>query len=171
MKRYVFFLCMWWAALGVGAQQFTTFDWQAMRIDSVLPVYTEVIPLETDYRMYNYQVTVDCPQYAPLKGHELEVATRHAAEIGESLQIDTHVGVQRGEGMIDVSFVPIVVRDGRFMKLLSGKVNITAIPKPGRVKATTRAKVASQSVLAEGRWVKISITEDGIYQLTRQSLQ
>ena len=171
MKRYVFFLCMWWAALGVGAQQFTTFDWQAMRIDSVLPVYTEVIPLETDYRMYNYQVTVDYPQYAPLKGHELEVATRHAAEIGESLQIDTHVGVQRGEGMIDVSFVPIVVRDGRFMKLLSGKVNITAIPKPGRVKTATRAKVASQSVLAEGRWVKISITEDGIYQLTRQSLQ
>ena len=66
MKRYVFFLCMWWAALGVGAQQFTTFDWQAMRIDSVLPVYTEVIPLETVYRMYNYQVTVVYPQYAPL---------------------------------------------------------------------------------------------------------
>ena len=39
---------------GIIAQQekelaFTSLDWNEMQIDSVLPVYTEVVPLETDY--------------------------------------------------------------------------------------------------------------------------
>ena len=32
---------------------FTRLDWNALRIDSVLPTYTEVIPLESDYRNYD----------------------------------------------------------------------------------------------------------------------
>lgn len=172
MKRYLFSLCVWCVALCAGAQQFTTFDWQALRIDSVLPVYTEVVPLETDYRSYDYSVRVDYPQYSPLTARECEVAARFAAEIGEEVKVDTHVGIQRGEGMLDLSFVPIVWREGRFMKLLSGKVNITATPKPARVASAVRSVApVSQSVLSQGRWVKISITEDGIYQLTRQSLR
>lgn len=173
MKRYtLLMLCLWNLALcSLWAQQFTTFDWQAMRIDSVLPVYTEVVPLETDCRLHDYSVSLHYPQYVPLTPREAAVAERSGQAIGETVAVDTHVGMQRGQGMLDISFVPIVRCEGRYMKLLSAKLTITATPKPQRAKAVTRATVKRNSVLAEGRWVKISIREDGIYQLTRQALR
>ena len=36
------------SCLPLQAQEITTLDWEELRIDSLLPVYTEVIPLETD---------------------------------------------------------------------------------------------------------------------------
>ena len=49
---------------GVGL--ITYLDWQELRIDSVLPVYTEVVPLESDYRLHDYTVNVEYPEWAPL---------------------------------------------------------------------------------------------------------
>ena len=61
----------------ITAQQeltFTSLDWNEMQIDSVLPVYTEVVPLETDYRTHTYTVSLLYPEYAPLSGKEAQVA-------------------------------------------------------------------------------------------------
>ena len=155
------------------AQEFTTLDWSVLRIDSVLPVYTEVVPLETDCRMFDYTVRIEYPQYAELTKEEAAVARRYAGSLADSVVVDTHVGMQRGEGMLDISFVPVVCRNERFYKLLSARISIipSARPNARMMARAAAARYAENSVLSAGKWVKIALTSDGIYQLTRQALR
>ena len=163
---------MIFAQKGEDAPLFTQMDWDEMRIDSLLPVYTEVIPLETDYRSHTYTVGVSYPEWGLLTRSETAVAERFADRITDHLVIETQVGVSRGVGMLDVSFVPIIRRDGKYLKLLSGKIEITAQHNGAtrRARHADTPRWASQSVLASGRWAKISITDDGIYHLTTKML-
>lgn len=154
--------------------RFTTLDWEELRMDSVLPVYSEVIPLESDYRLHDYTVKVEYPEYVPVTAQEKKVIDQHAEQVSDYLNIESYVGVQRRHGMMDVSFVPIIRRDGKYLKLKSGRIVITAKPKArqaNRVSAKATERYAAHSVLSEGKWVKISIKEDGIYSLTRTSLK
>ncbi len=173
----------------VSSQTITTLDWDELRIDSVLPVYAEVVPLETDYRLHDYRVAVEYPEWAPLTAEEVRRVEQIGQPIGPELEVQSSVGVSRKRGMLDITFCPIVLRDGRYLKLLSASITITPLPKstlaPGtkglgakalspigrRASAAQSERYARKSVLAEGRWVKISITEDGIYRLTRSALQ
>ena len=113
MKR-LFTICLMLAAMmqAAIAQQekglvFTSLDWNEMRIDSVLPVYTEVVPLETDYRTHTYTVSLLYPEYAPLSGKEARVAEQFDSLINETIDVETFVGVERGKGLLDISFIPI----------------------------------------------------------------
>ena len=155
---------------------FTRLDWNELRIDSTLPRYTEVIPLESDYHQYDYQVTLEYPEYAPLTGAESAVAARFDSLVGEQIRVNTFVGVQRKVGLLDVSFIPVIRQGGKYLKLVSTRITITPVPKSAtarRAKAAggQTARYASHSVLSSGKWVKISVTEDGIYSLTRARLR
>ena len=163
----VFFVC------SVSSQTITTLDWGEMRIDSMLPVYTEVVPLETDYRLYDYTVSVEYPEWGALTSEEIRKIEKIGTPIGETLQVRSAVSVSRKQGMIDISFVPIVKQDGRYRKLLSASISITPHPKAMKVRRMSSAseRYVRNSVLAEGRWVKLSITEDGMYRLTRTALK
>lgn len=157
------------------ADDFTTLDWHTLRIDSVLPVYTETVPLESDYRRWNYVVQVLYPEWGALTAEETKVVSRHDAQIYEQLDIHTHVAVSRKVGMLDIAFVPIVRRGNEYKKLLSGKVVITPVAKNGAAKVQQRVPVTErytrESRLANGKWVKISVTQDGIYSLTPDALR
>ena len=173
MRRYVILLLCALHGLCLRAQEFTTLDWSVLRIDSVLPVYTEVVPLETDCRMFDYTVRIEYPQYAELTKEEAAVARRYAGSLADSVVVETHVGMQRGEGMLDISFVPVVCRNERFYKLLSARISIipSARPNARKMARAAAARYAENSVLSAGKWVKIALTSDGIYQLTRQALR
>lgn len=181
--KTIFFCCLlqFLCPGGVWAQgDFTRFDWNVLRIDSVLPTYTEVVPLETDYRLFDYRVQVAYPEWAPLTKAETAVADRYSEFLADTLQVQTFVGISRGQGLLDIAFVPIVRREGGYMKLLSGKIEIVPTPKSQihRAKASVNHKAqaretrwAANSVLASGRWQKISVTEDGIYHLTNSQIR
>lgn len=172
----------------VSAPSITTLDWDELRIDTLLPVYTEVVPLETDYRQYDYAVSVEYPEWGPLTAGEVRrlesilqsMGEEGAACIDEELRVSASVSVSRKEGMLDIAFVPIVKKDGKYRKLLSASITITATPNVKSQKSNVRRldKVGSvgterytkNSVLAQGKWVKISITQDGMYRLTRSAL-
>ena len=168
MKHYIPLLLLAFCSLTGRAQQlFTQLDWNALRIDSVLPRYTEVVPLETDYTSYDYAVRVRYPEWAELTERETAVARRFDADIADTLCINTFVGVSRGRGLIDIDFIPIVRRQDKYWRLTSGKVEIvpTWKGKPRKASPSTRAAAedrwASNSVLATGKWVRITLTDDG----------
>lgn len=164
-----------------GGGLITYLDWDELRIDSTLPAYTEVVPLETDYRLYDYSVNIEYPEWAPLTKAEAQQVERIGQPIGEELNVRSHVSVSRKQGMLDISFVPIVRRNGKYHKLLNACISISAEPKVKDERLEVRGerlkvkgegeRYAKKSVLAEGRWVKISITEDGMYRLTRSALK
>ncbi|MBR5053554.1 MAG: type IX secretion system sortase PorU [Bacteroidaceae bacterium] len=181
MKR-IYTICLMLAALtqGIIAQQekelaFTSLDWNEMQIDSVLPVYTEVVPLETDYRTHTYTVSLLYPEYAPLSGKEAQVAEQFDSLLSETIDVETFVGVERGKGLLDISFIPIRRQGTKYEKLISAQIVINA-NSSGRLNApkqetASEGRYAANSKLASGKWVKVSITEDGLYQFSRASLK
>ena len=156
-----------------GRLEITNLNWDELKIDSVLPVYTEVVPLQTDFSLYNYSVTIEYPEYAPLTQKETEEALKFDSLITERLNVESHVGVSRGEGMLDIAFVPIIRRGNSYLKLVSAQIVINSTPKrqPRRAPVDKQKRYADHSKLQKGRWVKISITTDGMYRLTRSALK
>lgn len=152
--------------------EITTLDWNTLAIDSLLPVYYEVVPLESDYTLYDYNVTIDYPEYGELTKAETEKVAKFDSQIKENIEVETYVGVQRRQGMLDISFMPIIKRDGKYMKLLSAQIIIHNTAKKNvRAVNSKSSRYANNSRLREGRWVKISITEDGMYRLSATALR
>ena len=179
MNRFFTILMLAAMTQGIFAQQekeltFTTLDWDMMQIDSVLPVYTEVVPLETDYKTHTYTVSLLYPEYAALSSKEAKVAEQFDSLLSETIDIETFVGIERGRGLLDISFIPVRRNGTKYEKLISAQIVINAKQSTrlnARRSETGEAKrYASSSRLASGRWVKIGITEDGLYQLSRNTL-
>ena len=188
IRKLIILLLLVTPLAGHAQQTFTQLDWNELRIDSVLPHYTEVVPLETDYHLFTYYARVRYPEWMPLTKEETVVAERFADQLADTLRIETYVGVSRGQGLIDLDFIPIVRNGGTFWKLKSGKVEIVPVwngkqPKARRVAAAptpqtpgtraddVRGRWADRSVLADGKWVKLSLKDDGIYHLTTAQLR
>lgn len=177
MKRRIFLLGLIFCCLGICAQteNFTRLDWNVLRIDSVLPVYTEVIPLESDYTQYDYEVKVEYPQYEPLTAEEVKVVIAQDTTLQEHPIVQCSVGVSRKQGLLEINFIPVVCRNDRYFRLVSCKIVIYKTVKPvaARAKAphkSARERYARTSVLSQGRWVKIRVSDEGVYQLTRSAL-
>lgn len=149
-------------------------------MDSVAPCYTEVIPLESDYKKYDYSVRLLYPEWKEMTKAESVKMAQWSDLVSEDIHISTFVGVSRGRGVLDVDFLPVVSRNGKFFKLTSAKMQIEAVEKTGIQRKSAKAVAAKvrvadrytkKSKLAEGKWVKIAIKEDGMYRLTRSALQ
>jgi len=172
--RHLLTLLFVLVAMAARAQDITTLDWAEMKIDTVLPYYTEVVPLESDYRRYDYTVRVEYPEWGALNAREQEAIQKFADQIKDSLEVETYVGVSRKVGVLDISFVPIICKNGEYQKLLSAKISITPVAKKmvRRLGSVTEAeRWTKNSKLSTGTWVKISVTDDGMYRLTRSDLQ
>ncbi len=179
MRRIIAILVLAALTQAIAAQQekelsFTSLDWNEMQIDSVLPVYTEVVPLESNHRTHTYTVSLLYPEFAALSAKESLVAERFDSLLSETIDVETFVGVERGRGLLDISFIPIRRKDGRYEKLTSAQIVINATwngRQEARKGANASNRYAANSRLASGKWVKVSITEDGLYQFSRASLQ
>ena len=131
-----------------------------------------MVPLQTDYSLYEYSVGIEYPEYAPLTAKETEVVLKYDSLIHESIDVESYVGISRGEGLLDIAFVPIIRRGNTYLKLISAQIAITSTPKRQIRRAPAKnERYTAHSKLQSGRWVKISITNDGMYRLTRSALK
>ena len=176
MKFKIAVLGWLFVALGAAAQEFTYIDWQVLRADTVPVWYEEAIPLEEDYSRLHYEVRLDYPEYAPLSAGEARRVERWASDLPDTPEVTARVAVSRRQGVLDVSFIPFVCREGRYYRLVSFKMNIVRTPvaqvqAAPQVRQAAVQRYAGASVLAQGRWVKIGITSDGVYRLTAADLR
>lgn len=156
----------------VFAQHETQLDWSVLKIDSVLPTYTEVIPLGEDYQAYDYQVVLEYPEYVPVTKDEQYWLKKQQAVLPSEPEISTHIGVSRKQGFLDLAFIPVVFQDGQYKKLVSCRIKLNGTPRQShaiKVKGNV-SRYAASSVLAQGRWVKIAVQDDGVYQLSASDL-
>ena len=155
---------------------FTHIDWSNVSLSGDLPEFCKTIEMGADYSRQGYDVCIDYPEFAELSKAESKLLCESKAEIGDEIKVETFLGVSRKEGLLDVKFVPIVKREGKFLKLLSCKLTITAktdaaksgafYPASDDDAAEDNGRYRAHSVLASGKWVKIRVGEEGIYQLT-----
>ena len=67
LRRYSLFLLLLASVLGMKAQQYFTLQPSELQIDSVLPHFTFVQPLGPHYADSVYEVSLEYPEFAPMK--------------------------------------------------------------------------------------------------------
>ena len=163
MTCVLLFLC-----LCTKAQEYVNLTPQQVRIDSLLPVYTYQKQLGSHYADSVWHVSIEYPLFIDMSAEDIR---RYQQISGQPLpalpEVRQGVGVVRKQGVLEVSLVPLVFRDGRYQKLVSFKLNVTATGiARTRAAGTDGERYADHSILQTGTWAKISVAETGFYQLT-----
>lgn len=158
--------------MGINAQGFFNLTAEQVRIDTVLPHFTYVQDLGRNYSDSTYTVSIDYPEFVPMTVNDIQ---RYHSITSDSLPampvVHSDICVSRKRGQLDLSFVPLVFRDGKYQKLVSFKLTVKGNAQPQRLKvaskaATTSSHYASHSVLRSGSWAKIRVKESGVYQIS-----
>ena len=160
------------ATLTVSAQQFFNLTAQEVKIDSVLPVFNYAHELGYRYQDSTYQVSIEYPEFIPMSEEDVARYMKLSGRpLGELPEIARQISVSRKQGALHIAFVPLVFRDGKYQKLVSFQLKIKGKAREvgGKRAIAKRAgaeRYAAKSVLASGRWVKITVDYTGVWQLT-----
>ncbi|WP_294742935.1 type IX secretion system sortase PorU [uncultured Prevotella sp.] len=155
------------------AQHFFNLTADEVKIDSVLPCFSYQQALGPHYADSVYEVSIAYPEFMEMSKGDIARYQTITTEVPPSLpNVEQFVSVVRKEGVLNVSFVPVVFRDGKYQKLVSFMLDVKATA-PGHSRnlstlhpSPSSPRYAAHSVLAEGKWAKIRVGETGIYQLT-----
>ena len=143
----------------------------------MLPEYCWSKDLGYNYTDSTYEVAIEYPEYEEMTAEEIvRYKELTDEEPTESPTIMKGISVSRRVGTLDIAFVPIVYKEGRYWKITSFKLNVSASPNEEVVPITpTRAeetdwtgRYATTSVLSSGTWAKIRIPVSGIYEVTEE---
>ena len=173
-KNILFALCLLCAF--TARAQFADVQWSSLRGDSLLPHCTQVVDLPDDYALYEYTAHVEYPEYQRMTAEEVArySLTGKYATLPASPFVECHVGIQAKRPQLDVSFVPVVMRDGEYYRINSYKIVVDKTLRPQRSAVATRSateRYAANSVLASGKWVMVSVVENGIHKITHNELK
>lgn len=168
---------------GAQTQRFFNLTVEDIAIDSMLPEFKYSIPLGKNYRDSTYELEIRYPEFIDMSDADTALYNKvSGAPLPELPEIHKQIVVDRKSGSLEFTLTPIVERNGKKEFLVSFMIALTSKPKQALAKAGARrmaaartktddsssdaGRYAEHSVLASGRWVKISVPEDGIYQLT-----
>ena len=162
------------------AQRFFNLTAKDVAIGEQLPVFTCAMPLGAAYADSVYTVRLLYPDFIDMSSSD--IAAYHALSsepLPELPEVRQQIVVDRRKGTLEVALCPLVYREGRYRLLVSFMLKVEAKAKKAvkrRQPVTTRVngaadggaalRYAANSVLATGRWAKIRVPSDGVYQLT-----
>ena len=152
------------------AQEFFNLTAREVRVDSVLPLFTYTRELGAAYADSSYTATIEYPEFIDMTEGDVARLRQITDQPLPALPtVEQFVGVSRRQGTLYVSFVPLVFRDGKYQKLVSFMLRVEGHKahraRTLRAKTSGEAAYADSSVLASGRWAKISVPATGVYQL------
>ena len=156
--------------------QFVTVDWESSRNDSLLPVCVSVVDLPSDYMNYTYSAHLEYPEYQKMTADEVAryLLKNKFDSLPSQPDIECSIGIQAKIPQLDMAFLPVVMRSGEFYRLNSYKLVVDKTPCTMRSAASTRSsagRYASSSVLAQGRWVRVSVKDNGVHKITDGELR
>lgn len=146
---------------------------QCSVIDSI-PVFTE--ELRPTQSAGNYHIELLFPEYRELTSTERALIPTLHSKLGTPTapKIKQTILVDRGMPVISVSFTPFVYQNGKWKYVSSCQlraVPVTSAPLSTRGNTNADERWTTQSVLAQGKWAKIRVKEEGIYQITPDFLR
>lgn len=124
---------------------------------------------------------IEYPEYSKLNKTEIHRLQKEGFIPQDHIQVTATRSISRGETIYDISFVPIVKKGSQWYEVKNYIVRPviketchTASVKKIVLATETIAKqqrYAETSVLSKGKWVKIRVSKEGIYQLTDAQLK
>lgn len=85
------------------------------------------------------------------------------------IKINNYVTVNRKQPYLNINFIPIIYKNGKFLKLVKFNLDYKII-KSHKINIKSVKSASIHSVLAQGKWYKISLNKDGIYKLSYDDL-
>ncbi len=184
-------------SLSAQAQRFFNLTSDEVSVDTVLPRFGYSMPLDGAFQDSVYEATILYPEFIDMTSADVANYEKLSSDPLPALpSVDTRIVLDRKRGALEMDFVPLVFRDGKYQILVSfmlrvdsrGNVdsannadNADSANSANNINnakglAMTRAsspseRYAAHSVLASGRWAKISVPETGVYQLTEQLIR
>lgn len=123
------------------------------------------------------------PVFEPLSREEVTIIRERGLQVASELRPVVTYGISRRQGLADIAFCPIVKRNGKYQRLVSCKIYMpdhayqTAAARSGALRSALKTgdaadeRWAAHSVLASGKWVKIRVSAEGVYELTESKLR
>ena len=157
-------LVTWYA--GTSTVQVISFDSAQYPSPNHLPYYNQRLAYDP---AFSYQAELKNAVFIPLTGDESSALTGNNF-IQSDPVIKTEIVSERGTGTLNVSIFPFVKRDGNFLKLLSFDLQISKTSLPLKIASANNRLYTTTSVLSQGKFVKLRITDSGVYKLTYEDL-
>ena len=172
--RRLFTLILLLAAVAAHAQRFFNLTSDEVRVDSVLPSFGYSIPLQGDYQDSVYTATILYPEFIDMTSADVAHYHQLSSDSLPALPVvNSYVALARGQASFDVTFCPLVYREGRYQILVSFMLRVDSWPlktgakrSPAVYRSGASDRYAAHSVLASGSWAKIRVPSTGYYQLT-----
>ena len=147
---------------------------EEVKIDTVAPVFTHSFDLGEAYNDSTYTVTIEYPEFIDMSKEDIARLEKIGCTALSALPTaESRIVVERKKGKLEVFFTPLVVRDGKYQKLVSFMLRIKAKAKSKSIRRSNalaasnkQERYASNSVLATGNWATIRVPSTGVYQLT-----
>lgn len=130
-----------------------------------LPYFNKRISCD---KAFSYQVELKNAVFIPLTNEEKVLINGINIPIKE--EISTNILTEKRSNFLDINILPFVTQSGEIVKLKSFDLIIKKTLSPQKASSATSRTYATSSVLAQGKFVKLRISETGIYKLTHEDL-
>lgn len=161
-------------------QRFYNLSAADVAIGDRLPQFAISVPLPEHYADSVYTVTLLYPEFIDMSATDIQAYHQlvPSGSLPAMPTLDTHMVFDRKHAQLETSFCPLVYRDGKYRILVSFMLKVeskarhaqsakhTQSAKSMKATLTPAERYASHSVLAEGRWAKIRVSETGVYQIS-----
>ncbi len=161
-------------SMGSRADDFIDLPAKNYPVGKTLP--TCFMQLQPDGNPGNLTFKLEYPEYEPLTKQEVAAIRQAGLSAPESISVNAVIGMSRKQCVADISFCPIICRKGKWLRLVSAKITPVTTATGRSTKSSTKAagtataRYADNSVLSSGKWLKIRVKEEGIYELTAAQL-
>ena len=130
--------------MGSSVQKFFNLTADEVKIDSVLPRFACSLPLGGAWADSVYTVKIEYPEFYEMSSGDVERCLKIAGDnMPEMPELEVNVVTERKRGRIEVSFVPVVKRGGKWQKLVSFMIDVEAKPKNAALRTASRAEAVS----------------------------
>ena len=132
-----------------------------------LPVYHFQEALEGNISTeYDFEVVISNPVYETLDLKSTDFVDFDS--IPESISSMVYKTIANKKANIDAYILPVIRNESSVKGLTQFDVSIKKTPKlvAKSISNNTALKSTTESVLASGKWVKLSVTEQGLHRLT-----
>lgn len=134
----------------------------------MLPVFAETIALNK--KASGAKAWFTETNFEPFTQSELK-DIRMSANLSSEIEIEAAIQIQRKKHYLNYSFIPIRKnpQNGNIEKLVSFRINYEILPE--YKSQSIVHEYVGNSVLSSGKWVKLAVTEDGIYKISASELK
>lgn len=134
--------------------------------ENYLPYFNKRILIDISQ---NYEVQIANEVYVKLTLEELNLITPEMV-FGENVEIKSEILRERTNSYLDVKILPFVKKQNNILKLKSFDLEFVKKQSIKKAQSASVHSFVTNSVLKQGKFVKIKIANSGIYKLTFDDL-